>query len=205
MTIAQIQEKGLGERPGWDEYFMAMAILASTRSSCRHVQAGSLIVVGNQVRATGYNGAAPQYENCFDMGCRKEAKGLDYEKSLGSGECEGIHAEMNALGHLDKKEGRKITIYTTLFPCHSCAKNLMPYNLEQVVFKSLYSGKEFDNTLKYLEKGRVKVARLDLSPSRLVDIILACNKSKFNVWTPEDREYIAKIIPKKEDVNKEEK
>jgi len=44
-------------RPGWHQYFMEMAYLASTRSTCLRRQVGAVIVKDNQIISTGYNGA----------------------------------------------------------------------------------------------------------------------------------------------------
>ena len=44
------------ERPSWDEYYMKMAELAATRSTCLRRNVGAVIVVDNHAVATGYNG-----------------------------------------------------------------------------------------------------------------------------------------------------
>ena len=44
-------------RPTWDEYYMQMAELAATRSTCLRRNVGAVIVVDNHAVATGYNGA----------------------------------------------------------------------------------------------------------------------------------------------------
>jgi dCMP deaminase len=193
--INPIIEGNLGERPSWDEYFMTFAVAAASRSSCVHVKSGSVLVIDKQIVATGYNGAGPRRKgNCLENGCKKEAKGLVYEKSLGSGECIGIHSEVNALGRLDKKNLSGVTLYTTICPCHSCAKNLGPYNVGRVVFKSTYSGSELASTLEIFEDDGVVVERLDLTPERYVDILMGRPGRKFDVWPPEQREFIKSVL-----------
>ncbi|MGB2803759.1 MAG: cytidine deaminase, partial [Candidatus Zixiibacteriota bacterium] len=44
-------------RPSWDEYFMSIAELAATRSTCLRRQFGAVIVKDKKILATGYNGA----------------------------------------------------------------------------------------------------------------------------------------------------
>jgi dCMP deaminase len=189
-----LEEGAIGKRPSWDEYFMALAIVIASRSSCKHVKSGSVLTQDRQIVGTGYNGAAPGIEeNCLDAGCRKEAKGLAYENSLGSGECIGIHSEMNALGNLNKRRTNGVTLYTTIFPCHSCAKNLMPYDVERVIYKSAYSKGELSSTLELFELGNVEIDRLDLSPERFVDILFGRPGEKFDIWPPEQRALIEKI------------
>ena len=193
--ITVLSEGVLGTRPSWDEYFMKMAIAVSSRASCHNVHSGSVVTHNNRVRSTGYNGAAPQIEyTCLEAGCRKEKKGLDYKDSLNSGECIGIHSEMNALGNLPKEEVSRLSLYTTIMPCHTCAKNLLPYNVERVVFKSFYSDDEIGSTLDLFQEAGVRIFRLDLSPERCVDIDLNPVEATFSVWTPEERRRISKML-----------
>ena len=44
------------ERPGWDDYFMAIADMAAKRSNCRRRQVAAVIVRDHQIISTGYNG-----------------------------------------------------------------------------------------------------------------------------------------------------
>ena len=52
-----------GARPTWDEYFMATAVLVSSRSSCERLHVGCIIVSTgkhpNRLVAAGYNGFLP--------------------------------------------------------------------------------------------------------------------------------------------------
>jgi len=193
--IKIIREGALGTRPSWEEYFMKMAIGASSRASCHNVHSGSIVTYNNRIRSTGYNGAAPQVEeNCLSTGCRKANKGLEYEASLGSGECIGIHSEMNGLGNLPKEEVDDLCLYTTIMPCHTCGKNMLPYGVRRVVFKSFYSDSEIKSTLDLFQEANVEVCRLDLSPERCIDIDLNPIPAKYSVWTPEERGRINKIL-----------
>ncbi|MCK5569698.1 MAG: cytidine deaminase, partial [Spirochaetes bacterium] len=44
-------------RPGIDNYFMNIALMVSSRSTCLRRKVGSVIVRGKQIVSTGYNGA----------------------------------------------------------------------------------------------------------------------------------------------------
>jgi dCMP deaminase len=194
--IKSIAEGELGTRPSWDEFFMGMAIWYSSRGSCLYVKAGSVIVQNNEPIGTGYNGAPKQLKSCLVTGCRKEMRGLKYKESLNSATCVGVHAEMNALGHLKKTGLNDISIYTTIFPCHDCAKDLLPYGLSRIVFKGLYSEKEADSTYDLLKEAGVKIERLDLSPERYVDIEFNRPARSFDVWTPDERKRIERMLIK---------
>jgi deoxycytidylate deaminase len=44
-------------RPGWDEYFMRIAHVVSSRSTCLRRLVGAVIVKDQKILSTGYNGA----------------------------------------------------------------------------------------------------------------------------------------------------
>ncbi|HOT05791.1 MAG TPA: deaminase, partial [Atribacter sp.] len=47
----------MNTRPDWDEYFMSIAELVSTRSTCLRRKVGAVLVLDRRILATGYNGA----------------------------------------------------------------------------------------------------------------------------------------------------
>ncbi len=46
----------LKERIEWNEYFMMSCILISSRSSCKRLKVGCILVKDNRIIASGYNG-----------------------------------------------------------------------------------------------------------------------------------------------------
>lgn len=104
------------ERPSWDAYFMATALLMASRSSCERLNVGCVIVSGglqkNRIVAAGYNGFLP---------------GAPHESRVRDGhEMATVHAEQNAVSDAARRgvplEGA--TIFITHFPCINCAKIL---------------------------------------------------------------------------------
>ena len=83
------------ERPDWDEYFMRMAEVAETRSTCTRRKVGAVIVKDHRILATGYNGVPTGIQHCSQRGCLREELGVP------SGQrhelCRGLHAEQNAI------------------------------------------------------------------------------------------------------------
>ncbi len=57
------------ERPSTDEYFMEMARLVSTRSTCLKRKVGVVIVKDKRVLSTGYNGSPRGTHHCKELGC----------------------------------------------------------------------------------------------------------------------------------------
>lgn len=125
-------------RPGWDEYFMRLADLAATRSTCLRRQVGALVVSGHMVLATGYNGAPKGLPHCLDIGCTRE------ELKIPSGQrqeiCRAIHAEQNAIIQA-AQHGVPIkgaTVYCTNQPCSTCTKMILNLDVKRIVFRSTY-------------------------------------------------------------------
>ncbi|HIE12665.1 MAG TPA: cytidine deaminase [Desulfotomaculum sp.] len=143
-------------RPDWDLYFMTVARVVSTRSTCLRRRVGAIIVKGNRILSTGYNGAPSGLTHCLDIGCFREKQGVK------SGErhelCRGLHAEQNAMLQA-AVYGVSIaggTLYTTHQPCVLCAKMIIQAGIERVVF-----GGEYPDTLAQdiLSEAGIRVER----------------------------------------------
>ena len=59
-------------RPTNDEYFMSMAKLVASRSTCIRRQVGAVIVKDKRVLSTGYNGSPKGTRHCEELGCIRE-------------------------------------------------------------------------------------------------------------------------------------
>ncbi len=130
------------KRPSWDEYFMEMAELTSTRSTCLRRQVGAIIVKDKHIIATGYNGAPKGLPHCEELGgCLRE------KLQIPSGErhelCRALHAEQNAIIQAATL-GQSIegaTMYITHQPCVICSKMIINAGIKRVVVKNGYPDK----------------------------------------------------------------
>jgi deoxycytidylate deaminase len=172
------------KRPSWDEYFMSMAVLSSARSSCLHFRVGAIIVLNNHIIGTGYNGAPPGIKkNCLEVGCNKENLGMkNFRQAFDVGKCIGVHAEMNALANLSREIHKGATIYVTIFPCPSCAKNLLAYNISRVVYKREYDPKESRLSRALFKEAGVIVEKLDLTKKQFSDFVFNKTKVDFDIF-----------------------
>lgn len=127
------------DRPSWDEYFMKMAELTATRSTCLRRQVGAIIVCEKHIIATGYNGAPKGVPHCEEIGgCIRQ------KMNIPSGErhelCRALHAEQNAIiqaANLGQSvEGG--TIYVTHQPCIICAKMIINAGIKRIVVRNGY-------------------------------------------------------------------
>lgn len=125
-------------RPSWDEYFMEIAEVVKTRSTCLRRQVGAIIVKDKQILSTGYNGAPTGLKHCEAIGCIRE------KLNIPSGErhelCRGLHAEQNAIiqASLHGAKIKGATIYTTTQPCVVCTKMIINAGIKRVVYKGDY-------------------------------------------------------------------
>ena len=125
-------------RPSWEIYFLKIAQLAATRSTCLRRQVGAVLVKDKNILATGYNGSPSGVAHCLDVGCLRE------KLCIPSGErhelCRGLHAEQNAIIQA-AKHGTNIdaaTLYCTTMPCIICSKMIINAGIKRVVYEQGY-------------------------------------------------------------------
>lgn len=124
------------QRPSWDEYFMGIAVAAAKRSTCLHQQVAAIIVKEKQIVSVGYNGNLPQQPHCLDIGCARDGVPSGQRMEL----CRGVHAEQNAIA-MAARFGNAVKgacLYTTLFPCSSCAKLIIRAGIVEVIYGTDY-------------------------------------------------------------------
>lgn len=118
------------QRPSWDEYFIATAILMSSRSSCERLNVGCVLVSSgehkNRIIAAGYNGFLP---------------GAEHKSCVRDGhELATVHAEQNAITDAARR-GVSVsgsTAYITHFPCVNCAKILISAGVKSIKYRNDY-------------------------------------------------------------------
>ena len=135
-------------RPTWDDYFMEMAELAATRSTCLRRNVGAVIVKDNRVIATGYNGTPKGITHCSEVGCLRERLGVP------SGQrhelCRGLHAEQNAIiqAACTGASVEGATLYCTTQPCAICTKMIINAGIKRIVIKESYPDELGESMLK---------------------------------------------------------
>jgi len=155
-------------RPPWDEYFMLLAKLAATRSTCLSRPVGCVIVVKKKVVATGYAGSVPGGRHCIDEGrCYKRRIGGHYQSGVYD-LCRSVHAEANAVG-MAGRHGISVAggvLYTTFVPCTACAKLLATAEIVEVVYEKAYDtpdGQDLAQPLRTLDEAGIPHRQLVLS------------------------------------------
>lgn len=124
-------------RPTWDEYGMMFAQVAAVRAACSRRQVGAALMdERHDIVGTGYNGVAAGRLNCSDGGCPRGL--LSYDECpaySGYNNCEGYHAEDNAIWHAQTRrvDLTRCTIYVTHDPCTDCAALIAEKGVARVV------------------------------------------------------------------------
>src|SRR5512133_3829436 len=147
----------MADRPSWDRYFMDIAAMVATRSTCMRRSVGAIAVNNRRILATGYNGTPKGLRHCTEVGCIRQELGIP------SGQrhelCRGLHAEQNciiqAAVHGVQLDGS--TIYCTFQPCAVCAKMLINAGISEVVYEGGYPD---EMAVSMLNEAGVKLRRL---------------------------------------------
>ena len=118
------------ERVPWDQYFMNIAQVVASRSTCPRKFVGAVIVRDKTILSTGYNGSIRGMPHCSDVGHMME-----------NDHCVAtIHAESNAIIQ-SAKNGVMIdggSIYVTASPCWSCFKMIANAGLRRIIYREFY-------------------------------------------------------------------
>ncbi len=130
-------------RPDWDTYFIEIAKVVSSRSTCLRRKYGAVIVKDRVIISSGYNGSPRGSENCIDTGtCTRK------ELNIPSGEryelCEAVHAEQNAIINAPPDRMKDATIYIAGYeedrayaagtPCKLCDRMIRNARIKEVVY-----------------------------------------------------------------------
>ena len=147
MTKASL--KPLSKRVDWDVYFMNIARVVSSRSTCDRKFVGAVIVRDKTILSTGYNGSIRKLEHCHEAGHMME-----------NDHCVAtIHAEANAIIQA-AKNGVCIdggTIYTTASPCWPCFKLIANSGIQRICYGEFYRDQRIFSIAKKLKIELVKL------------------------------------------------
>ncbi len=149
-------ESRMIQRPDWHTYFLEIAQLVSSRSTCIRRAVGAVITKDNRILATGYNGSPENISHCEEAGCLRKELGIP------SGErheiCRGLHAEQNAIiqAAVYGVSVKDAKMFVTFQPCVVCAKMIINAKIGEVVFAGEYPD---SLAMNLLQEAGVKMTR----------------------------------------------
>ena len=139
-------------------YYMKVAELTSTLSYAKRLQVGSVIVKGNKILATGYNGMPSGWDNeCETV----EIVEIDenFSKQLVT-KREVLHSETNTIAKVsastESSEGS--TMFCTHAPCINCAKLIYQSGINSLYYRNTYRD---TSGIEFLEKSGVVVTKYE--------------------------------------------
>ena len=166
------------------DYYMKVANLTSTLSYAKRLQVGAVIVKGNKILATGYNGMPSGWVNdCekveymgIDAGAWLDPEEIyeqwpfvedDMDPVLGYArryrlktKDEVLHAETNAIAKVsastESSEGA--TMFCTHAPCINCAKLIYQSGINNLYYRDTYRD---TSGIKFLESSGVNVTKYE--------------------------------------------
>lgn len=120
----------------------------SERATCDRAHVGCILVRGNRIISTGYNGAAKSLDHCDDVGHDME-----------DGHCvRTAHAEENAIYQCAKygipTDGAEA--YCTVQPCIKCTRALYSVGVTRIIFWHEYKSMSDADQIRiaaYAERG----------------------------------------------------
>ena len=145
-------------KPKFIDYYMKVAELTSTLSYAKRLQVGSVIVKGNKILATGYNGMPSGWDNeCETV----EIVEIDekFSKQLVTKQ-EVLHSETNAIAKVsastESSEGA--AMFCTHAPCINCAKLIYQRGINSLYYRNTYRD---TSGIEFLEKSGVVVTKYE--------------------------------------------
>ena len=132
------------KRKDKENYYLDIAETVMERSTCMRRKYGAIIVLNDEIIATGYNGAPRGRKNCDDLEyCTRESlkipSGERYEL------CRSVHAEANAIISASRRDMIGATLYLTgieagtgeyiggTTPCTMCRRFIINSGISKVV------------------------------------------------------------------------
>ena len=124
-------------RPSKDEYYLNIAEVVMSRSTCLRRKYGSVIVKNDEIIATGYNGSPRGDKNCCDIGeCWREEYGIPHGQRYEL--CCAVHSEANAIISASRRDMQGAVLYLAsdkpkAEPCDICKRLIKNAGITKVI------------------------------------------------------------------------
>jgi len=147
-------------KPKFIDYYMSIAKLTAQLSYAKRLQVGAVIVKGNQILSSGYNGMPSGWENVCEITIPEH---IDIETRTITPEHvkskpEVMHAERNCLDKVAMSNESTLgaVMFTTHSPCLECAKSIYNTGITTVYYKEDYRS---NDGIEFLKKTGVHVKK----------------------------------------------
>lgn len=154
-------------KPKFIDYYMDIAERTAKLSYAKRLQVGAVIVKGNQILSSGYNGMPSGWENVCEITIPEQ---IDAESRIITpaqivSKPEVMHAERNCLDKvaMSNESTHGAVMFTTHSPCLECAKSIYNTGITAVYYKQEYRSNDGINFLKKTGVNVYKYAKPKLS------------------------------------------
>ena len=130
---------------------MNIADLTSRLSYAKRLQVGAVIVKGNQIIGTGYNGMPTGWDNVCEIEMTQPVGRVNLVTKP-----EVLHAESNAIAKVSRstESSDNATMFCTHAPCIECAKLIYQSGINTLYYRNQYRD---DSGVEFLKQGGVNV------------------------------------------------
>ena len=127
------------ERPSLITYYLKIADVVASRSTCIRHKIGAVAVRDKHILAAGYNGASAGLPDCLHLGCLRDQLHIQSGKNVEV--CRAVHAEQNLIIYsgMHSNSLKGATVYCTHSPCNLCAKMLINAGIIEYAFSNDYA------------------------------------------------------------------
>ena len=141
------------------DYYMQVAELTSTLSYAKRLQVGEVVVKGNKILATGYNGMPSGWDNTCEITETTELEGKVFIQKLVT-RPEVLHAETNAIAKVSSstESSEGAMMFCTHAPCMNCAKLIYQSGINSLFYRDTYRD---TSGIEFLESSGVSVTKYE--------------------------------------------
>lgn len=141
-----------------DKTYLNMAHKLASKSHCIRRKACAILVPANGTHiVSSINNPFPDITLCEKNGCLRDL--LKIESGTRTDICRCIHCETNVIVQCAKEGISPVgaTVYTTLYPCLSCARVLIEAGIKRVVYSDPYPD---DRAKELFQRANIQVDQL---------------------------------------------
>jgi dCMP deaminase len=157
------------------QYYLGIAKAVAARANCQGRKVGAVLVRGDRIVSTGYNGTPAGVPNCLDGGCQRCANRAEYPSGTNYDLCICVHAEANALLSAARfgiaTEGA--TLFATHQACFACSKELIQAAVEKAYFLEEWVPNQDVEHNFWLLQGRLQAEKHELPALWYEDQVLS--------------------------------
>lgn len=158
-------------RPSIDETWLEVTEVIAQRSKCTRAKHACVIVAADgRIESSGYNGPPRGFEtrrllggedDCGSFCAYSQQAKLGYTGNYD--DCPAVHAETNAIAHVDRTRIEDGTLYVNGSCCMTCAKLVANSGVSRVVMKvkASQSYRDYRKTIDFLDDCGVHVTEVD--------------------------------------------